>query len=421
MITCSVIGATSFTGNELIRILAHHPHVKIGSLTTRSDEKIYARDMVSALGKTNDLVIEKYNFQKVVKNSDVVFITLPHTLAMKVAGEFYDEDKIVIDLSADYRLKRADIYQDWYQEKHQRKDLLKHAVYGLSEVNRESIKKADLIANPGCYPTGSLLALFPLIKADLIKLDSIVIDAKSGVSGAGKKLSMATQFSEVDENFSAYKVGRHQHMPEIEQLLSEVAQEKIVVTFVPHLLPVQRGILSTIYVKRKPGIKKDKLLKAYQNFADSEPFVRFLGLDRFPNLKNVQFTNFCDIGIAIDDRSDQLIVISAIDNLIKGASGQAVQNMNIRLGFPEEAGLLSFAQANGDLQLSLRSPIETEDKVLQKVASWDALADFVLEQQGTELLVPKKKATIKKSDTGTEEKEGEVKPFIQIFRGGREL
>lgn len=340
MIACSVVGATSFTGNELIRILSHHPHVKIGSLTTRSEERIYARDMVPALGKTNDLVIEKYNFQKVLKNSDVVFIALPHTLAMKIAGEFYDEDKIVIDLSADYRLKRADVYQDWYQEKHQRKDLLKEAVYGLPEVNRELIKKSNLIANPGCYPTGSLLVLYPLLRADLIKRDSIIIDAKSGVSGAGKKLSMATQFCEVDENFGAYKVGRHQHTPEIEQLLSEVAQTKIQVTFIPHLLPVNRGILSTIYVKRKPGIKKDKLAKAYQNFADSEPFIRFLGVDRFPTLKQVQWTNFCDIGIAIDDQSDQLIVISAIDNLIKGASGQAVQNMNIRLGFPEEAGLI---------------------------------------------------------------------------------
>lgn len=340
MITCSVVGATSFTGSELIRILSHHPHVKVGSLTTRSDEKIYARDLVPALGKANDLVVEKYNFQKVARNSDVVFITLPHTLAMKTAGEFFDEDKIVIDLSADFRLKRAELYQEWYQEKHQRKDLLKYAVYGLPEVNRELIRKANLIANPGCYPTGSILALYPLIKNDFIKRDSIVIDAKSGVSGAGKKLSMATQFSEVDENFGAYKVGRHQHMPEIEQLLSEVARAKIEVTFVPHLLPVNRGILSTIYVKRKSGVKKDKLAKAYQDFADSEPFVRFLGTGSFPTLKNVQMTNFCDIGIGMDERSDQVIIISAIDNLVKGASGQAVQNMNIRLGFPEEAGLI---------------------------------------------------------------------------------
>lgn len=341
MITCSVIGATSFTGNELIRILVNHPHIKVGLLTTRSDEQIFARDLVPSLGKTNDLVIEKYNFQKVVRHSDVVFITLPHTLAMKTAGEFYDKDKIVIDLSADYRLKRADLYQDWYHEKHLRRDLLKKAVYGLPEVNREQIKKANLIANPGCYPTGSLLALYPLIKEGLIQLDSIVIDAKSGVSGAGKKLSMATQFCEVDENFGAYKVGKHQHMPEIEQLLSETAESPVEITFVPHLLPVNRGILSTIYVKRKAGVKKDKLVKACQQFSDKEPFIKFLGVDRFPNLRNVQLTNFCEVGITFDERSDRVIVISAIDNLVKGASGQAVQNMNIRLGFSEEAGLIN--------------------------------------------------------------------------------
>ena len=280
MLTCSVVGATSFTGNELIRILTHHPHVKIGSLTTRSEDKIYARDLIPTLGKSNDLVIERFNFHKVVSNSDVVFITLPHTLAMKVAGDFYDKGKVVIDLSADFRLRRADVYERWYQERHSRKDLLKHAVYGLPEVYREEIKNSNLIANPGCYPTGALLGLYPLFKNDLIKRDSIVIDAKSGVSGAGKKLSQSTQFCEVDENFGAYKVNRHQHTPEMEQTLSEIALEKIEITFVPHLLPVNRGILSTIYVRRKPGIKKGKITKAFETFTEAEPFVRFMGVDR---------------------------------------------------------------------------------------------------------------------------------------------
>ena len=342
MLTCSVIGATSFTGSELIRILSRHPHVKIGCLTTRSEEPAYARDLVPGLGKANDLVIEKFNFKKVVSNSEVIFVTLPHTSAMKVAGDCYDQDKIVIDLSADFRLRRADPYQTWYEERHKRKDLLKVAVYGLPEIYRERIKATNLIANPGCYPTGAILGLYPLLKSDLIRRDSIVIDAKSGVSGAGKKLSAATQFCEVDENFGAYKVNCHQHTPEIEQTLSEVALEKMDVTFVPHLLPVNRGILSTIYVRRKAGIKKDKLAKAFEVFSASEPFIRFLGVGRFPTLKNVQHTNFRDIGIAIDDASDQVIVITAIDNLLKGASGQAVQNMNIRLGFPEEAGLIGL-------------------------------------------------------------------------------
>jgi N-acetyl-gamma-glutamyl-phosphate reductase len=341
MLTCSVVGATSFTGGELIRILARHPHVKIGFLTTRSEERVYARDLVPALGKASDLVIEKFHFQKVVKHSDVVFLTLPHTLAAEVGGDFYDEGKIVVDLSADFRLVKPALYEEWYHEKHKRKDLLKHAIYGLPEIFREEIKKANLIANPGCYPTGALLGLYPLIRSDLIKRDSIVVDSKSGVSGAGKKLSPGTQFCEVDENFGAYKVNRHQHTPEMEQTLSQVAGEKVNMTFVPHLLPVNRGILSTIYVHRKPGVKKDVFVKAFQKAYVAEPFVRFMGLDQFPNLHQVQHTNFCDIGISVDDKSDQVIVITAIDNLLKGASGQAVQNMNIRLGFPEEAGLIA--------------------------------------------------------------------------------
>src|SRR3989338_7076446 len=302
MLRCSVVGATSFTGNELIRILARHPHAKVGTLTTRSEERIRARDVVPTLGKANDLVIEKFDFRKVLRNSDVVFITLPHTLAMNIAGDFYKHDKIVIDLSADFRLRHAKIYEQWYGERHEQKKLLKFAVYGLPEIYREQIKHANLIANPGCYPTGAILGLYPLLKNGFVKLDSIVIDSKSGTSGAGKKLSQATHFSEVNENFSAYKVNRHQHMPEMEQTLSEVASEKVNVTFVPHLLQVHRGILSTIYVRRKAGVKKDKLVKAFEAFANQEPFVRFLGVGRYPSLKQVQLTNFCDVGLAVDDK-----------------------------------------------------------------------------------------------------------------------
>jgi N-acetyl-gamma-glutamyl-phosphate reductase len=261
---------------------------------------------------------------------------------MKLAGDFYDRGKLVIDLSADFRLRRASTYEEWYEEKHSRKDLLKTAVYGLPEVYRDKIEKSKLIANPGCYPTGSILGIYPLVKKGLIKTDSIVIDAKSGVSGAGKKLSQATQFCEVDENFGAYKVGRHQHMPEIEQVLSDAALKQIKVTFVPHLLPVSRGILTTIYAKRKPKVSKDQIVKAFQAFGDRESFVRFLEPGRFPTLRNVQYTNFCDIGVFVEDYSDQVIVITAIDNLLKGASGQAVQNMNIHLGFPEDAGLIGI-------------------------------------------------------------------------------
>ncbi len=340
MLNCSVIGATSFTGNELIRILARHPRARIAALTTRSEEKIYARDLVPALGKASELVIERYEFKKVAQKSDVVFLTLPHTEAAKTAADFYEHGKVVIDLSADFRLKQEKLYKEWYGGSHPRKSLLRRAVYGLPEVYRAKIRTANLIANPGCYPTGAILGLAPLLKNRLISKDQIVIDSKSGVSGAGKKLSQATQFCEVNENFGAYKVNRHQHMPEMEQVLSDMAGESIDLTFVPHLLPLTRGILSTIYVQKKKGVKKEKIARVFQAFADSEPFVTFLGLDRFPLLKDVQGTNFCRIGVAVDQKSDQVIVITAVDNLVKGASGQAVQNMNIRFGFPEDAGLL---------------------------------------------------------------------------------
>lgn len=340
MVTCSIIGATSFTGGELIRILARHPYVQIGHLTSRSEDGMNVRDLVPGLGKANHLKIEKFNFKKVARSSDVVFLTLPHTQAMKVAGDFYDAGKVVIDLSSDFRLKQVRDYEQWYRERHQRKDLVKKAVYGLPEVYRDQIRHTNLIANPGCYPTGAVLGIYPLLREKLIELDSIVIDSKSGVSGAGRKLSPTTQFCEVDENFSAYKVNRHQHAPEIEQVLSEAAHVHIRITFVPHLLPVNRGILSTIYMSRKSKVKKERLVNAVQAFAEAQPFVRFLGHDRFPTLRDVQYTNFCDIGISVDVTSERVIVISAIDNLLKGASGQAVQNMNIRLGFPEEVGLV---------------------------------------------------------------------------------
>lgn len=340
MLTCSIIGATSYTGGELIRILARHPRVRIGALTTRSEEKIPARDLVPSLGKMSPLVIAKLDLKEVGRISDVVFLTLPHTETVRFAAGLYEQGKVVIDLSADFRLKSAAVYKEWYHTAHPRKDLLKKAVYGLPEMYRARIRSANLIANPGCYPTSAILGLLPLLEAGLIQRDSIVVDAKSGVSGAGKKLSAGTQFCEVNENFAAYKVNRHQHAPEMEQALTDAAGGAVRITFVPHLLPVNRGILSTMYVKKKAGAAKSKIEKAFRDFSDREPFVRFLGVDRFPSLKDVQGTNFCLIGMSVDERSGQLIVITAIDNLIKGASGQAVQNMNIRFGFPEDAGLL---------------------------------------------------------------------------------
>jgi N-acetyl-gamma-glutamyl-phosphate reductase len=326
---------------ELVRILARHPHVKIGFLTTRDDQKMQAGALVRGLGKSDKHTIEKRSFAEVVRGSDVVFLALPHTTAMDSAAAALAKRKVVIDLSADFRLKNARSFEIWYEARHSQKTLLKHAVYGLPEMYRDQIRTADLIANPGCYPTGAILGLYPLLKERLIERDSIVIDAKSGVSGAGKKLAVATHFVETNENFSAYKVNRHQHMPEIAQALADAAGWDVDFTFVPHLLPLSRGLLSTIYVKRTVGVKAARIVRAFEDCYREEPFVRFRGEGVFPSVRDVQHTNFCDVGIQASQASDRVIIVSAIDNLLKGASGQAVQNMNIRLGFSEQAGLLS--------------------------------------------------------------------------------
>jgi N-acetyl-gamma-glutamyl-phosphate reductase len=246
----------------------------------------------------------------------------------------------VIDLSADYRLKNTKIYEQFYKTKHKDKVNLAIAVYGLPELHREKIKDARLITNPGCYPTAAILGLAPLIVADLVDLDSIVIDAKSGVTGAGRKIGEEFLFSEIDEDFKAYKVNIHQHIPEIDQELSKLAVKKINVTFVPHLLPLKRGILETIYVRKshKSGVRSQKSISLYKKFYKKEPFVRIRDEDDFPKLKDVVGTNFCDIGIK--DSGSMIIIIVTIDNLLKGASGQAVQNMNIMYKFPEYTALL---------------------------------------------------------------------------------
>lgn len=339
MLNCAVIGATGFTGIELVKILVNHPHVRIVGLTTRQKETIPIHQLIPSLAKDVDLEVKTYSFAEIKRVADLVFLCLPHTEAMTSAQKFRQAGKVVIDLSADFRLRQKKTYEAWYGVKHTNAVLLKEAVYGLSELNREKIRVANLIANPGCYPTGVILALAPLLRERLIDPDSIVIDAKSGVSGAGKKLSSTTHFCEVDENFYAYKVNRHQHMPEIEQALSEAAGLSVSVTFVPHLLPLDRGILSTIYLARRKGVKPQAIAQAFKKAYDEEFFVRVKPEGVFPALRDVRNTNYCDIGFTSDPDSDRVIVITAIDNLLKGASGQAVQNMNIRCGFSEEEGL----------------------------------------------------------------------------------
>lgn len=340
MLNCAVIGATGYTGAELVRILLRHPRVRLAALTTRQEAALPLRQIAPGISKTHSLEIRKFSFAEIKRKADAVFLALPHTEAMASAAKFLGAGKIVIDLSADFRLRSAVQYERWYGVRHSQKRLLSRAVYGLPEFYRDDLRTADLIANPGCYPTGVCLGIAPLLRDGLIESDSIVADAKSGVSGAGKKLNPATQFCEMNENFYAYKVNRHQHTPEIEQVLSDAAGGDVRVTFVPHLLPLNRGILSTIYLKKRAAVKVMDLRKSFERAYAKEPFVRLRPEGEFPALRDVQGTNFCDIGFTSEPDQDEVIVITAIDNLVKGASGQAVQNLNIRANFPEEDGLL---------------------------------------------------------------------------------
>lgn len=339
MLNCAVLGATGYTGAELTKLLLAHPHVRVSILTTRQEKAIPIEEILPSVSKKIKLQITPYSFDEVKKKADVVFLCLPHTEAMTVGDQFLNAGKVVIDLSADFRLKDPELYPKWYGVQHNFPARLKQAVYGLSEVNRAKIKKADLISNPGCYPTGPSLALIPLLKKKLINPDSIIINAASGVSGAGKKLVAATHFCEAHENFNAYKVNKHQHTPEIEQNLSQAAGKTVKITFVPHLLPISRGILATLYAEPTRQATEAKLRKVLISAYGDDVFIRIKPEGQFPSTKEVQHTNFCDIGLSVDTRTGRVVILTAIDNLVKGAAGQAVQNMNIRFGFPEEAGL----------------------------------------------------------------------------------
>lgn len=336
----SIVGATGYTGIELIKILARHPEVSLECLTTRQPDPPALSSLVSTLPKDSSLKLTTFDFQEVARSSDVVFLSLPHTEAVTWGEKFFKKGKVVIDLSADFRLKDPALYKEWYHFEHKQTGLLRHAVYGLPEYYRDSLRKANLIANPGCYPTSIILGLGPLLEKKLIETNSIIADSKSGVSGAGRKLAEATQFCEVEANFKAYKVTGHQHRPEMEQVLDEISGKKISLTFVPHLLPIQRGILSTLYVNLKKGATEKKVFDAFGEKYAQEPFVRVLTKGSFPSIAQVANTNFCDIGIWVNMKKRSAVIVSVIDNLLKGASGQAVQNMNIRLGLAEEMGLL---------------------------------------------------------------------------------
>lgn len=338
MLKVAIVGASGYTGIELLRILHGHSEVAVTCVTSeRSAGKPIAGIFPTVRGRCN-YILENLEPVRVADKADIIFTALPHKAAMEVAPTFLQLGKRVIDLSADYRLKNPSEYAAWY-EPHMNPELLQKAVYGLPEIRRNKIKKADLIANPGCYPTSIILGLAPLLKKKAVELQSIIADSKSGVSGAGRSAKVDTLFCEVNNGFKAYGIASHRHTPEIEQELSLLAGEQFKISFTPHLVPMNRGILSTIYGKLKENYTTAQLIEMYNEFYQGEAFVRVLPEGDFPSTLHVQGSNFCDIGITVDTRTGRVIVVSAIDNLIKGASGQAVQNMNIMNGFPESLGL----------------------------------------------------------------------------------
>ncbi len=343
MIKVGVIGATGYTGVEMVRVLLGHPQVQIKILTSEKSAGISFSQVFPAFQGLCDLILQPFDPASITNEIDVAFLCLPHHSAMHAAAALLKKNIKVIDLSADFRLKSAQEYEAWYG-KHDYPELLTQAVYGLPELFRSEIQNADLIANPGCYPTSVALALAPLLKYAKVQIDSIIIDSKSGVSGAGRSAEISNLFSEVNEGFKAYKVGAHRHTPEIEQTLSILAQQKISVTFTPHLVPMDRGILSTIYLNPSQKISKTELQSLYEDFYKNEFFVRIKPTGSYPNTREVRGTNYCNIACVLDERTGRIILLSVIDNLTKGASGQALQNFNVRMGLEETLGLRLLPQ-----------------------------------------------------------------------------
>jgi len=339
----AICGGSGYTGVELLRILSGHPKVKITAVTSEKSAGKSVSALFPHLEKYRTLTYEPLNKINLLDKADLFFLALPHGASQEAVNFFVENKKRVIDLSADYRLSDPTVYQEWYGLPHKRLATLKKAVFGLPEIYRSKIKKAKLIANPGCYPTSAILGLLPAIKNKLVDVSSLIIDSKSGATGAGRKADIAVSFCEVNEGFKAYGIGTHRHTPEIEQELSLAAGKKIMVNFTPHLLPVDRGILTTMYAKLSQKTDTASVLRIYKKMYKDEPFVCVLDEGIFPNIKNVRGTNYCHIGIKVVQRTDTLIIVSAIDNLVKGASGQAVHNMNIMMGFGETTGLESLA------------------------------------------------------------------------------
>jgi len=340
MIRAGIIGSTGYAGQELVRLLLGHREVEIVWYGSKSyiDTKYY-QVYQNMFRIVEDTCLDD-NVKELANSVDVIFTATPQGLcASLVNTDILDKVKI-IDLSADFRIKDVSVYEQWYGIIHQNPKLIEEAVYGLCEINREDIKKSRLIANPGCYTTCSILSIYPLVKEGLIDLKTIIVDAKSGTSGAGRSTKTANLFCEVNENIKAYSVASHRHTPEIEEQLSYAAGQEILINFTPHLVPMNRGILVTAYANLLKDVTEDRVISAYQKYYKDEPFIRLLDKGSTPETRWVEGSNYVDIGFKIDMRTNRIIMMGALDNLVKGAAGQAVQNMNLAFGLGETEGLM---------------------------------------------------------------------------------
>ena len=343
MVKVGIVGGTGYTGVELLRLLAAHPEVEIQAITSRSEKGLPVADMYPNLRGHLDLAFSEPDMA-VLKNCDVVFFATPNGIAMTMARELVDAGIKVIDLAADFRIKDINEWSKWYGMDHACPELVEQAVYGLPEVNRAEIKKAQLIANPGCYPTAVQLGLLPLIENGLIDTDNLIADAKSGVSGAGRTAAVGTLQAESSENFKAYGVAGHRHLPEIKQGLALANKADVGLTFVPHLVPMIRGIHATCYAKLKDkNMAGQQLQSLYEKQYADEVFVDVMPAGSFPETRTVKGANHCRMAIHVPQGGETVVILSVIDNLVKGAAGQAVQNMNIMFGLNEDAGLTAIA------------------------------------------------------------------------------
>ncbi|MGX9364419.1 N-acetyl-gamma-glutamyl-phosphate reductase [Desulfoplanes sp. PS50] len=340
-IKTGLVGATGYTGMELARLMIGHPVFELVLATSRKEAgktlvDIFPHLQATALG---DVPIVQPDPDLLADQCDLVFLAVPHGTAMNIAAELVARKVRVVDLSADFRLRDPEIYESWYTVEHTQRDLLPEAVYGLPELYEEAIRGADLIANPGCYPTSAILGLYPALESGLIETRGIVVDSKSGATGAGRKPGLPSLFCEVNDNFRAYNLGRHRHTPEIEQEVSVAAKTDITLSFNTHLIPMDRGILSTTYTRLVRPVTLDAVHDLFSRFYAEKPWVRVLPKGTLPQTKWVRGTMFCDIGLAVDPRTDRLIIVSAIDNLCRGASGQALANANLMYGLNMDLGL----------------------------------------------------------------------------------